>query len=552
MLEFLYSLTPIELKALHDDNINYLISNNPEVKNIKDVNEPKDKDISNLSQSILTVHKENNFLNMLNSKSYLNSFVDEIEIKKNFLNVIQNKAEIIKTLDLKYLKRSIILRNPKGQIDHFNLNYHPVHTETLQKLYQQIKSNYLVLEITRHNEIDDNSKFCNELNSTTLSGLARYLQTQRIEEMAHLEIFSKTKTINNKNSEALELKNCPLNLEKSIKLENFIGIMNNKLNLNEINIESVSLLTQIYNECDDQHLKFIVNNPEMILNFIYNDINIFTQRDKKNKQEEIIEDDKENNTSFNDSTIYNKKSILKRNEASEAKLNVNSSKINDYIDGKTDQINRLTEDILNNSNNLNRIIERRSLNLNTSKLPDNEIEANNLSNILSNLTPTNAKLDKITSKMSIINHMKDNTEKDSSIFNSDDNSSFISKALNGSSLLADNKLSKKRLSAANSVGIDQDNHLVDRPRLSILKKSVKKEVRNSVDVINMYPMKATKTATNTINKKSLDKFNARFSFINPDYKQTLINESNLKLNESNNSSSYLSSNVSSTLRKKSQ
>jgi hypothetical protein len=326
-VEFFYSMTPNELKQINEDNINIinkndnklqtgLIKEHNEKEHYKDKDKDRDRDSSsnNASQSIITVQKDNNqFTALLNIKESMYLYGEELEIKKNILTTLhKGKQDIYKTINSNLLKRNIILRDKRGPIDHFNLNYHPIHTHTLQKLHDQIKSNYLINEVTKNqfNDLEAKEGYFNEINGVTLTGIAKFLKTLDLNNKIKIDKYTKTKTIinenkdNYQNSDTLktnieEKKNLTLNLDvtrRSINKREFVNSIKDNLNLDEY-VHINKILTNIYNDFDDNQIKFLLKNPKLVLNFIYNDIDLFNQTKGDNTDYNLKEDSENDNYS---------------------------------------------------------------------------------------------------------------------------------------------------------------------------------------------------------------------------------------------------------------
>ncbi len=265
-------MTAAEIKFLNDDN-NLKI----DIKNQKEQQE-------HLSSTQTLLRDSNR--DQISQKDLNN----DIEIKKAFFNNLSaSKQEVLKALNITLLKRNIVLRDSKGPIDHFNLNYHPIHTKTLQKIIDNIRSHFFVQEVSK-TEVALN-KFERNLHKSALLSLSRYLDSQDINYAVVVEKFklnpqiedkfeSKTKETSTNRSQ----KKTARKMDYSI----FLVHMMEKLEMQDHPDLINDLLYQVYNFLNEEEVNHMAKNPELLLNFIHNDTKVFDFGNdlKKNKGQE--------------------------------------------------------------------------------------------------------------------------------------------------------------------------------------------------------------------------------------------------------------------------
>ena len=126
-LEFLYKLSDEEYEILNNDN------GSIQKEEVKDDNYNNQKERSSMmskdssmsySKSIINKEKLN-----FNLKGDNENFFDEIEVKMGLYDQLSDlQQKELKSIQNNIFRRSILLRDPKGKIDKFNLNYHPKYT----------------------------------------------------------------------------------------------------------------------------------------------------------------------------------------------------------------------------------------------------------------------------------------------------------------------------------------------------------------------------------------------------------------------------------------
>ena len=223
------------------------------------------------------------------SKENFKEINDMLEIKKSFFHELSlNKQEILKTLNMNLFKRSIILRDAKGTIDHFNLNFHPIHSRSLQKIIDNIRSNFFVQEVSK-NLTQSNTYMFN--HPSVLFALSSFIMKQDLK----LAVIKEKFKLDTKLEEKLE---CKENIKSKSIINNqsnnkkteysiFLVTMLEKLNMHDQTDILNDLLYKAYNHLKDEEIQYIMENPKTLLNFIVNDTSVFDNDDVKiNKVQE--------------------------------------------------------------------------------------------------------------------------------------------------------------------------------------------------------------------------------------------------------------------------
>ena len=137
-LEFLYKLSEKEYEILNNDNGS---TQKEEIKednyNLRERSSSVSRDFSiSYSKTVGTGYKEK--INLLFKEDNEN-FLDEIEVKMGLYDQLSDAHQKdLKTIHNNIFRRSILLRDPKGRIDKFNLNYHPKYTTEFCELFSKL------------------------------------------------------------------------------------------------------------------------------------------------------------------------------------------------------------------------------------------------------------------------------------------------------------------------------------------------------------------------------------------------------------------------------
>jgi hypothetical protein len=181
------------------------------------------------------------------------------------------------------------LRDYYGQINAFNINYHPVYTIEFKNILESSKHQFFLRKLTHAQSVEIENYFDEE---QCLFGLSKYLQQEEIQNMFKVEkakMLAYEMKDNNGDCGNKEMKKSGNVLMKIISekdignLEEVDDIKQNWINnvkerlLKEKNRsirEIDKVLDELYDGLNEEYKKEIVRNPEMILYYIFHDIDI--------------------------------------------------------------------------------------------------------------------------------------------------------------------------------------------------------------------------------------------------------------------------------------
>lgn len=272
-VEFLYDLNDEFYNILNTDNSAIKIEN--VVKDeVHDKSMSVSRDISmNTSFTTVMFSKENHVY-----KEEENNFFDEIEIKASLYDKFSSRQKYqLRLLNNKIFLRSLTLRDPKGRIDKFNLNYHPKFSYNFMKLISKCDENYFLKKISDENLLDpfDEKIFENE---SLLVSLKKFLRTDRIMNIIYID---KNIQLENENKK----KGNPLSSSSTQKIHQMqIDISNDekkklikkiKEELTDGQFDFIGYvddaLDQLFSTLTEEELVFILENPKCIFNYLYPD-----------------------------------------------------------------------------------------------------------------------------------------------------------------------------------------------------------------------------------------------------------------------------------------
>ena len=262
-MDFLNSLTPKELKLLNDENL---------VKNVK-----------NFKEFEVWVLSNNHLSN------------DHLEIRKLYNELSFRNKKIFNSLNLNLFRRSLVLRNKYGLIDHFNLNYHPIYSHYFHTLVLNIKSNCFYKEISNTQNTSPNIYLIN--SNTMIEFLANFLKNIDLNLAVINEKFRLSNEIEKKiERESNRKKNSIVrfkslykdSMDKRMQYAAFLVTMLEKLNMQDQSDVMNDILFKTYINLNDQEILYLIEKPETILNFIINDTNIFKMNTDGNYKKESL------------------------------------------------------------------------------------------------------------------------------------------------------------------------------------------------------------------------------------------------------------------------
>ena len=281
-LQFLDGLSDKEFEIL---NINNGPSQKEEIKeegfNLREKSGSVNKDFST-STSRTGGNKEK----LLILKEENLAFFDEIDVKMDLYDKLgDTQQKELKNIQNNVFRRSILLRDPKGSIDKFNLNYHPKYSIEFAEMFDKLNENIFVnqLENFGQNEHYEERVF-EDKTDTIIYCLRKFLNLEKIKNILFLQKFIlfnqyKKKLVLTKKNDFIcaapkskeEIKKYAEMLKQKICKEKFLK----NINLNNV-------LEKIVIQLDKKELEYIIENPHKIYKYVF--INEETFRENSDPQ----------------------------------------------------------------------------------------------------------------------------------------------------------------------------------------------------------------------------------------------------------------------------
>ena len=326
-LEFLYKLSEKEYEILNNDNG---AIQKEEVKE-DNYNFQKEKSSifsrdSSLSYSRSIINKEK--IN-LNFKEDNQNFFDEIEVKIGLyeqLTDLQQKE--LKSIQNNIFRRSILLRDPKGKIDKFNLNYHPKYTFDFYELFTKMSETIFLNQLEKFGIGEQyEAKIFEHKNNGLIHALRRYLNLEKIQNILYME---KVKLIEKYKQNIIFIQKNERRetvTKNQAQANEYLNKLKEKLGKNKFlkNMNMEGLYEKLLKELTYRELDYILENPNKILNYIYinskpiiEEPNSKTNRqiNKENENDEHQEEEKIN-TDIKATSTINKKEKKEKKEIKE-------------------------------------------------------------------------------------------------------------------------------------------------------------------------------------------------------------------------------------------
>ena len=223
-----------------------------------------------MSVSYINAFKEKNILLKDEEINYL----DEIEIKMELFDMLNSQQQKkLKEINNKVLLRSILLRDPKGIIDKFNLNYHPKFTYEFFTLVNRLDENYFVKNFENLFYFEDyENKLFDFKTGYILLGLRKFLNLDKIKNINFIHTFKFLEKIKKKDISIVtsnELSNDEKDKKDWMKQLKNICEKNKYPFTDKLN----HILQNIVESLNDNEIEYLIKNPQYLLNYIYIDIN---------------------------------------------------------------------------------------------------------------------------------------------------------------------------------------------------------------------------------------------------------------------------------------
>ena len=312
-LEFLYKLSDKEYEILNNDN------GSIQKEEIKEDNNYNQKERSSsisrdssMSYSKVTFNKDKLGLYFKEDKQ---NFFDEIEVKMGLYDQLSDlQQKELKSIQNNIFRRSILLRDPKGKIDKFNLNYHPKYTFDFYELFTKMSETIFLNQLEKYGAGENyESKIFEHKNGELIYSLRKYINLEKIQNILYLE---KVKLIDQYKQNIIFLQ----------KYENRETVTKNKIGMNEYmnklkeklgkdkflkNMNMEGLYEKLLKELTYRELDHILESPSKILNYIY--INSKPLTDDQNLNYNIQKLHNENKNNDNDTEEINSNNLRNSN-----------------------------------------------------------------------------------------------------------------------------------------------------------------------------------------------------------------------------------------------
>ena len=319
-LEFLYKLSDKEYEILNNDNGSIQKEETKEDNyNQKERSSVLSKD-SSMSYSKSVINKEK--LNF-NLKGDNENFFDEIEVKMGLydqLSDIQQKE--LKSIQNNIFRRSILLRDPKGKIDKFNLNYHPKYTFDFYELFSKMSETIFLNQLEKFGVGEQNeAKIFEHKNDGIIQCLRKYINLEKIQNILYME---KVKLIERYKNNIIFLRNESRETahKNPVGYNEYMNKLKEKFGKDKFlkNMNMEGLYEKLLKELNYRELDYILENPNKILNYIYINSKPFSEEQNSksdsliNEKEKNIENAEESNKELINAKIINMKPTKEKEE----------------------------------------------------------------------------------------------------------------------------------------------------------------------------------------------------------------------------------------------
>ena len=203
VVEFVWKLSDTVLNQLNQDNPPKATPTN----NREEFHHERNLSFnSDVSQTSTFIYKEN-----ANERDeFWTEYEEDIEVKTSLYDTLLSRQQQQEFKELKtiYLKRDIILRDPLGSIEKFNINFDPIYADEFQKIIEKLKIDFLLKEIFY---CFQNEKWRDELynynQNNILFGLSKYLKLVKTQYMLAIERSKNIILANKEKKDNKKIKN---------------------------------------------------------------------------------------------------------------------------------------------------------------------------------------------------------------------------------------------------------------------------------------------------------------------------------------------------------
>ena len=350
VVEFVWKLSDKVLDQLNQDNPPKAVPTN----NREELHHERNLSFnSDVSQTSTFIYKEN-----VNERDESwTEYEEDIEVKTSLYDTLLSRQQQQEFKELKtiYLKRDIILRDPLGSIEKFNINFDPIYADEFQKIIEKLKIDFLLKEIFY---CFQNEKWRDELynynQNNILFGLSKYLKLVKTQYMMAIE-RSKNIILTNKDK------------KESKKIKNLLSLEDEKNN---------NALAELYLDNNWNNEKENDENNQynlLVLNYLFLDMNK-TDASQKIASNKYVNHSPLNKTKEEGTNSFNSlKDSLKTNKTKKGKL-LNKSKLNSSIMSETEKLSSSSSE---KNSNKNKKEDEKAPNI---KIGSNNIKKNILKN----------------------------------------------------------------------------------------------------------------------------------------------------------------------------
>lgn len=279
--EFIYYLNKDLLTKLNNDNQSKksTVVNKEDQQPQQQLHPHENEKQKVVNQSDYSTLSAMNPIKENTEKEEVLEFENEIDIKENvFDQLTRNEQYLLTSINTHCFTRKNILRDFYGPISLFNINYHPNYTKEFKSIIDNSKHHFFLKELTHSNIVELGNYFNGDENKC-LDGLTRYLQQEEIQTMFKVEL-SKLLTLKERNSgetkekKTVQLNNIQIQEKQKEEKERWInnvkeGILKQK---NRVVKEIDHALNDLYENLNEEYKEEIEKNPELILYYIFCDI----------------------------------------------------------------------------------------------------------------------------------------------------------------------------------------------------------------------------------------------------------------------------------------
>jgi len=269
-LEFLYKLSEKEYDILNTDN------GPTQKEESKDDNYNMRERSSSISRDLsMSYSKTVGYKERLNFffKEDNETFLDEIEVKMGLYDQLSDaQQKELKTIENNIFRRSILLRDPKGKIDKFNLNYHPKYTLEFFELFSKLNETVFLNQLEKFGVGEQyEAKIFGNKSNCLIYSLRKYLNLEKIQNILYIQkvkLFEKYKDklilIQKNEYKETVTKN-------QVVANDYISKLKEKFSKDKFlkNMNMDGLYEKLVNELTNKELNYILDNPNRILNYIY-------------------------------------------------------------------------------------------------------------------------------------------------------------------------------------------------------------------------------------------------------------------------------------------